>query len=174
MKRGSYVAVMLLLLGAGGVGAQEPGARPGSGRPREELFKMVDAYIVSNLQESLGLSDAQFVKVLPLVKKLQSDRRGYFERRHQALQEMRRLLESGRATETRIAELLSDVKGIESEEPAALRRDVEALDAVLTPMQQAKLRVLQVQIEQKLRELDRKSTRLNSSHIQKSRMPSSA
>ena len=33
---------------------------------------------------------------------------------------------------------------------------------------------VQLQIEQTLRELDRKSTRLNSSHIQKSRMPSSA
>ena len=32
---------------------------------------MVDAYIVSNLQESVGLTDEQFVKVLPLVKRLQ-------------------------------------------------------------------------------------------------------
>jgi hypothetical protein len=114
---------------------------------------MVDAYIVSNLQESLGLSDAQFVKVLPLVKKLQSDRRGYLERRHQILQEMGRLLESGRATEARVGALLAEVKRIESEEPPAIGRDVEALDAALTPMQQAKLRILQVQIEQKLREL---------------------
>ena len=32
---------------------------------------MVDAYVVSNLQESLGLSDEQFAKAIPLVKKLQ-------------------------------------------------------------------------------------------------------
>ena len=114
---------------------------------------MVDAYIVSNLQESLELNDQQFVKVLPLVKKFQSDRRGFAERRHEILREMRRLLESGRATEGRIGELLRDVKAIEGEEPAALRRDVDALDAVLTPIQQAKLRVLQLEIEQKLREL---------------------
>ena len=37
---------------------------------------MVDAYIVSNLQESLGLTDEQFVRLLPLVKRLQSERRG--------------------------------------------------------------------------------------------------
>ena len=36
---------------------------------------MVDAYVVSHLQESLGLSDAQYAKALPLVTKLQADRR---------------------------------------------------------------------------------------------------
>ena len=44
----------------------EPGGRAGAGaRPRDEAFKMVDAYIVSNLQESLGLSDEQFAQDPP-------------------------------------------------------------------------------------------------------------
>jgi hypothetical protein len=114
---------------------------------------MVDAYIISNLQESLGLTDEQFVKLLPLVKRLQSDRRDAASRRALAMRQMRRLLGSGRASEAQVLELLSQVKAMESEEPAKLRRDIEAIDAVLTPLQQAKFRVLEMEVEFRIREI---------------------
>ena len=125
----------------------------GPERPRDEAFKMIDAYIVSNLQESLDLTDDQFVKVLPLVKRLQTDRRAAIQRRQQALMELRRLLASGEATEPRVAELLQQVKSAEAEEPTVLRRDRDAIDGVLSPLQQAKFRVLEVEVEHKIREL---------------------
>lgn len=114
---------------------------------------MVDAYIVSNLQESLGLNDEQFVKLLPLVKRLQTDRRALFQRRQQGLRELRRLLQSGTATEGRVLDVLKEVRTAEAEEPARVRQDLEAIDAALSPMQQAKYRVLEVEVEQKIREL---------------------
>jgi hypothetical protein len=114
---------------------------------------MVDAYIVSNLQEALGLSDEQFVKLLPLVKRLQTDRRAMFQRRQQALREMRDLLQTGTAKEGRVLELLKEVRGVEAEEPAAIRRDLEAIDAALSPLQQAKYLILEIEVEQKIREL---------------------
>ena len=40
---------------------------------------MVDAYVLSNMQESLGLSDEQFAQAIPLVKKLQRERREYLD-----------------------------------------------------------------------------------------------
>ena len=125
----------------------------GPERPRDEAFKMIDAYIVSNLQESLDLTDDQFVKVLPLVKRLQTDRRAAIQRRQQALMELRRLLASGEATEPRVADLLQQVKSAEAEEPTVLRRDRDAIDGVLSPVQQAKFRVLEVEVEHKIREL---------------------
>jgi Spy/CpxP family protein refolding chaperone len=122
-------------------------------RPRDEAFKMIDAYIVSNLQESLALTDDQFVKLLPLVKRLQTDRRAVLQRRQQALMELRRLLASGDATEARVTELLGEVKAAERDEPGLLRKDRDAIDAVLSPVQQAKFRVLEVEVEHKIREL---------------------
>jgi hypothetical protein len=145
------VAVCLLVLPAGVASAQQ--ARRPAERPRDELYKFVDAYIVSNLQESLALSDEQFVKVLPLVKKLQADRRSFVERRHGLMKEMRELLEAGQASEVRIKDLLQQLKALENEEPGTLRRDADALDAALSPVQQAKVRILEVQVEQKMREL---------------------
>ena len=125
----------------------------GPDRPRDEAFKMIDAYIVSNLQESLDLTDDQFVKLLPLVKRLQTDRRAVLQRRQQALMELRRLLASGGATEARVTELLGEVKAAEKDEPGLLRKDRDAIDAVLSPVQQAKFRVLEVEVEHKIREL---------------------
>lgn len=145
---GGIVVAAVLALAASAAQAQ-----PAKETRREELFKMIDAYVVSNLQESLGLSDAQFVKVLPLLKKLQADRRSFVLRRSQTLGEMRRLLESGRATDARIDALMKDLRTLEAEEPAVQRRNADSLDAELSPVQQAKLRLLESRVEQRLREI---------------------
>ena len=67
---------------------------------RDETFRLMDAYLISNIQESLGLTDDQFTKVLPLVKKLQTERRELARRRMEALRSLRKALKSGAATES--------------------------------------------------------------------------
>ncbi len=121
--------------------------------PREEMFKMVDAYIVSNLQESLALTDEQFVKILPFVKRAQTDRRTFAQRRAMSMAEMGRLLQSGTATEPRIAEILKELKQREVADAAAQLKNLEAIDSQLSVVQQAKLRILMVRVEQNIREL---------------------
>lgn len=120
---------------------------------RDETFRLMDAYLISNLQESLGLTDEQFAKTLPLVKKLQSDRRDYARRRMQALRLLRKSLSSGSATETGVAEELKGLKSASADERAAAVRNLEALDAVLTPLQQAKFRVFEAEVDARLRHL---------------------
>jgi hypothetical protein len=149
-------ALTLALLAPPGAAAQEPQAqRPGraDAPPREEAWKLVDAYIISNLQESLGLSDEQFVKLLPLVKALQTGRRGFMQRRAELIAQMRRMLRSGEATETQIDGLMKQLRAVEMEEPENLRRQVAAIDAVLSPVQQAKFRILELEVERRIREL---------------------
>jgi hypothetical protein len=142
-------AGVLVVLAAGSASAQQAGAR----RPREEAFKMVEAYLVSNLQESLGLTDDQFAKLLPHVKRLQKDRRDLNQRRGRAMADLRRVLESGSATEPRVAEIMKEVKAVEGEQRETVRKDMDAIDAVLTPVQQAKYRLLEVEVERKIRAL---------------------
>jgi hypothetical protein len=152
---GAVFALAGLLLLGGQERSESPRAE-GEGSRRggpEEALKMIDAYVVSNLQESLELTDEQFVKLLPLVKKLQSDRRAVVLRRQQPLMELRRLLGSGAATEEKVKELLRRVKAAEAEEPVVLARDREAIDSALSPVQQAKFRVFEAEVEHKIREL---------------------
>jgi Spy/CpxP family protein refolding chaperone len=146
---------LVLALAAGGAVAQAPEEAPGGKErsARDEAFKMVDAYLVSNLQESLGLDDAQFAKAIPVVKRLQGERRRYFLERTRTVREMRRLLHQGGASESEVLELLKQLKALDVDGPAQSRRNLEALDALLTPMQQAKFRVLEVEVEQRMREL---------------------
>src|SRR5262249_35255845 len=151
---GPAVMIPALLLALAQAPAVAPEDRPSpGGRPREEAAKMIDAYMVSNLQESLGLTDEQFVKLLPLVKRMQTDRRESMQNRMLHLRELRRSLGSGTATEAQILDQLKELKAIDAEMPARNRRNLEAVDAVLTPLQQAKFRVLEVDIEQKIRGL---------------------
>ena len=141
--------------------AQAPAERPPAAAAREEANRMVDAYVLSNLQESLGLSDDQFVKLLPLVKRLQADRREQMERRARAMREMRRLLKSGVATEPEVLAQLKEFKAIETEEPARGSKAMESIDGLLTPLQQAKFRVFEADVGQKLRELMSQMRRQN-------------
>ncbi len=120
---------------------------------RDETFRLMDAYVISNIQESLGLSDEQFTKILPLVKRLYSERRDFARRRMEALRSMRKALRSGSATEAGVGDLLKELKGVGADERAAATKNSEALDAVLTPVQQAKYRVFEAEVEVRLRKL---------------------
>jgi hypothetical protein len=121
--------------------------------PGDEAFRMVKAYILSNLQERLQLSEAQYLELLPLVNRLHDDRHSFARTKRLALREMSRLLASGKATEGRLVELLAKLRAIEEREPATIRNDLEAIDAVLTPVQQARFRVYEMEVERKIREL---------------------
>lgn len=120
---------------------------------RDETFRLVDAYFISNIQESLGLTNEQFARILPLVKKVQSDRRDFARRRMQALRQLRKTLGSGSATEASVTELLKDLKAASADERAGTLTNLEALDAELTPLQQAKYRVFEAEVDLRLRHL---------------------
>ncbi len=149
---------LVALMAAAAVSQAENAAKPAKAAReeakarREEAFRIVDAYVVSNLQDSLGLSDEQYVRVLPLVTKLQGDRRDYFLGRGRMIREMRRLLHAG-GSEAALVEKLGELKRLESEGPARTKSDFDALDAALTPLQQAKFRLLEAEVERRMREL---------------------
>lgn len=146
----------LLFLAQAAVAAAQPPPPDkggGPGRARDEGARMIEAYVLSNLQESLGLTDEQYLKALPLVKRLQTDRREFQQGRMRLVRQMRRTLEEGGATEVQVADLLKEVKALEAEGPVRIKKSLDALDAVLTPLQQAKLRVFEIEVERKLRDL---------------------
>ena len=154
--RHALAVAIVLCCAAGGALAQEdrpPAGGPGPGRrpPREEIYRMLDTYVAEHLQESLALSDEQRNRVLPLVQKLSADRRRFAERRVRALFQMRRAIAAGTATDAKMSELLQQLKATEAEEPAAMRAAQDAIDAQLTPLQQARFRVLEAEIEHRMR-----------------------
>ena len=153
MRTTSAALLALLLLGGPGFSQDRPRSDRADrhGPPQEHVFKMVDAYFIANLKERLGLSDEQLTKLVPHVTRHHKDRRALVQRRMRAMLEMRRLLMSGTATEAAVQDLLREVKAVEAEEPGTLRRDMDAIDALLTPVQQAKYRLLEAEVERRVR-----------------------
>lgn len=104
MSRRLVAALAVILVAAPPRAFAHPEGPPAPSEHRaghEEAFKMVDAYVVANLQESLALDDRQLAEVFPLVQKLQADRREFYLSRARALWRLRLLLGSGRATRRR-------------------------------------------------------------------------
>jgi hypothetical protein len=139
--------------------AQPPGPS-GTGPERrnlqEEMSKMVDAYLLSHVQDALGLSDEKSAKVVPLILKLQADMRASMERRNDAVADLAKLMESGTATEAQVVERMKLVRSLEVDEPMKLQKDREAIDKELTVVQQAKLRVLEREVRRRVHELARR------------------
>ena len=143
-----------------GVASGQEQSAPRRAQERQaEAFRMVDAYLIANIQESLELSDEQFAQIIPLVKELQKTRRGFAQERQRTLRSMRMLLQSGSATETQLEEAVNKLKALELEGPPRVREKQDALDAVLTPVQQAKYRVFEAEVERRIRELSRRFRR---------------
>jgi hypothetical protein len=126
---------------------------------RDEAFRMADAYIVAHLQERLALTDDQFVKVLPSVKKLNDERRHARVRKMVALRRLQRELERGVATERGLSEGVAAIREAESSLRDAEEKHIAAIDAVLTPVQQAKFRVLEYEIDRRMRSLLERTAR---------------
>jgi Spy/CpxP family protein refolding chaperone len=145
-------ALLVLVLGVPAAGAQDGSERQRRHGPTpDQVFKMVDSYFINNLKQRLDLTDDQLARLVPHVRRLQTDRHELAQRRIRAMRELNRVLLSGTATENAVRDLLREVKAVEAEEPATLSRDREAIDAVLDPVQQAKYRLLEAEVERRVR-----------------------
>ena len=124
-------------------------------RPADEAFKMVDAYLIANVQEGLDLTDEQFVKLLPLIKRQQTERRDFTQRRQRALRDLNQAVRDG-DTEQRIVAALDRVKQLDAESFRARNQRYADIDAELGPIQQAKLRIFEFEVERRIRDLMRR------------------
>lgn len=154
MKKTCKVVILALfaLLLAGAVSGQdEPGP---SG---EEVEGLIDAYVLSKLQDALVLSDEQFGRMVVAQKKMQDARRTYRRSRNEVLRQMRQALRREAAGEAELPPLLSRLEELHQtflEEEHARYRDI---DAILDVRQRARYRILEGEIQRRLQQLIRQS-----------------
>lgn len=167
--------VWLFVLALAAPAAAQPGrgapGRPPQGRPPQQnrgaetpenmsparLHQLFDAMLVMQAQKALGLSDDQYGEFVTRVKVLQDTRRRTQQQRLRVLNELQRLT-MGRGSkkvpsEGEITSRLNALRELDSESASDLRRAYEAVDEILTPLQQARFRVLEDQIERRKLEL---------------------
>jgi Spy/CpxP family protein refolding chaperone len=152
-----YAVVLSALLVAGLARSQEREPRPnGPNNPNhEELEGMMDAYIISKLQESLDLSDEQFGRMVVAQKKLQDARRSYRRERGEVLRQMRQSLRREDASEAELGPLLSKLDEMRDEHDAEEKKRYADIDSILDVRQRARYRILEMEIQRRLQQLIR-------------------
>ena len=151
--RSVWCAGMLVLGLAGGVVAGETSRH----QDRRDLADMVDTYLLMQVQDRLELSDEQFAKAMPIIRQLQEHRWEGLEQRREGLRALRRLLESGKATDSTVGPGLARLREAATSMCQKVAGDMAALDALLTPVQQAKYRVLEAEVERRIRHIRRRA-----------------
>jgi hypothetical protein len=125
--------------------ARTPPARVTDG----ELVNMLDAYAIVQAQNALQIDDNQFGEFVTRLKRLQQGRRRAMQRRHQIIQELRKLTLESAPDDTALRTRLKALHDHDVSAADELRRAYEAVDEVLTPRQQARFRIFEEQMERR-------------------------
>ena len=122
---------------------------------RQEVEGMMEAYILSKLQDSLDLTDEQFGSMVVAQKKLSDTRREYRRDRMQVLRQMRQTLQRDQAGESELQPLLSELDTLRDEFASNEKSRYAAIDDILDIRQRARYRVLEVELQRRLGEMMR-------------------
>ena len=137
-------------------------AQPSLPQPsREELEGMMDAYILSKLQDALGLNDEQYGRIVVAQKKLQDLRRDYRRTRMEVLRQMRQALGRDAVGEEQLRPLLDELARVRSEFTSEEQARYQAIDEVLDIRQRVRYRILETEIQRRLGQLMRQVRRSN-------------
>jgi hypothetical protein len=119
-------------------------------RATAELIGMLDAYAVVQAQQTLQLSDEQYGRFIPVLKKLQETRRRNQQAHNRLIAELRRLAGPRVATPADDGVLVEKLKALRDHDERAaaeIRAAYAAVDEVLDPRQQARFRIFEEHIE---------------------------
>ena len=122
---------------------------------RQEVEGMMEAYILSKLQDALDLTDEQFGSMVVAQKKLSDTRREYRRDRMQILRQMRQTLQREQAGESELQPLLSQLDTLRDDFASNEKSRYAAIDSILDIRQRARYRVLEVEIQRRLAEMMR-------------------
>lgn len=175
LLRMRHTIAVALLVGLAVVGlvapvAAQPGRRaepnrPPQNRPAErptddmspaQLHQLFDAMLAMQAQNALGLNEQQYAQFLARLGGLQDARRRSQQERLRIITELQRLTNPRNpqpAADAEIAARLTVLQELESRSAGNLRRAYDAIDEVLSPLQRARFRVLEEQIERRKLEL---------------------
>ena len=116
----------------------------------DEVQQIVDGWEIATAEKMLELSDQQYVPFLQQLRRLQSGRRQQLMQRQRMLNMLRQTINQQPAVEE--ATVDTRVKQFDDQE-RRLQQEMQslhaAIDAVLTPRQRARFRVLQEQMERR-------------------------
>ena len=138
-----------------------PGALDDANVTPQEIRRMFDSYALMQAQDQLKITEEQFPKFLTRFKALQDLRRRTLQERIRRLQALRRLTNDPQAEEAPMKEQVKALQELEDRSQAEMRKAYEAIDQVLDVRQQARFRVFEEQMEQRMLQLITRARQAN-------------
>jgi hypothetical protein len=172
--------VVLVSMAVAAASAQQPAIVKPQGRPTADMSpaqvnQLFDAMLVMQAQDALSLNEQQYVQFVTRLKVLQDTRRRSQQDRVRLINELQRMTNprtAGASTpEADIRLRLSALQELEGRSAAELRKAYNAVDEVLTPLQQARFRVLEENIERRKLQLVGRARQNNPERMPPQRRP---
>ena len=139
--------------------AQQPGPPmppPTDDMSPGQLHQLFDAMLVMQAQNALALTEQQYAQFLTRLRTLQETRRKSQQERGRIINELQKMTSPRNTQAPPDADVkvrLGELQELEARTAAELRRAYSGIDEVLTPLQAARFRVLEEQIERRKLEL---------------------
>lgn len=131
-------------------GAQRGAIRPnGAGATPAEIQQMFDAYALIQAQDQLAIDDEHYPQFLTRFKALQEIRQRSLAERTRRLAELRRLLAADGVDGDQLRERLQQLDALDRRTATAVQDAYAKVDEVLTPVQQARFRIFEEQMERR-------------------------
>lgn len=158
VSRVRALVTAIAFVAAASAAAAQPAGRPNQGGAMSpnEIHQLFDAMMVMQAQDALALSTEQYAQFLTRLKVLQDTRRRNQQERVQLVGELQRLTNPRTVKnpdEGEVTRRLNALQELESRAAADMRRAYSGIDEVLNPIQQARFRVLEEQLERRKLEL---------------------
>jgi hypothetical protein len=150
--------VVLVSIAVAATSAAQPSiGKPQGGRTADmspaQVNQLFDAMLVMQAQDALSLNEQQYAQFVTRLKVLQDTRRRSQQERVRLINELQRMTNPRAAgantPEADIKLRLSALQELEGRSAAELRKAYNAVDEVLSPLQQARFRVLEENIERR-------------------------
>jgi hypothetical protein len=138
-----------------------PGALEDANVTPQEIRRMFDSYALMQAQDQLKITEDQFPRFLTRFKALQDLRRRTLQERNRRLQELRRTSNDPLADEAQMKDQVKALQALEDRSQAETRQAYEAIDQVLDVRQQARFRVFEEQMEQRMLQLITRARQAN-------------
>lgn len=153
MKR--FVVVLSLVLLSSGIVFSQQNARPANRRPNAApaIQDAVVGFYIEQFPQQVEVTDEQFVKVLPILRQALRERREISARKTRTLNQLRMMVQSGDGSDDEIKRLLRELDKADADLQSSQEKFLNTIDPLLTPRQQARLRIFEFMIDQRIRRM---------------------
>src|SRR5438445_1364555 len=131
---------------------QPDAGKQGNGIPRRVLQDAVLGFYVGQFQQQTDVSNEVFAKILPFLQQFVQDRFEISQRRTRALNQLRQAVQRG-GSEDDLKRLIREFDAADADSQSNQEKFLGNVDPLLDARQQAKLRIFQVMVDNRMRQI---------------------